>query len=280
MPTKYYASRIAITYGDRPGEPALVSAKWPVLQDRIIGSCFAAIVAVIAILMTTVEESAWMLTTYVAGGVFALVYLVAWSVGPSAFIPSRVLLARRAAGLRFAPNRFEYWLTGFTMGLLLLWGSAAVWWIAAALRHDVPLSSLPKLMFVTAALGIFALVRTVKLMPALWSRSTGLRISTDGIFMSWEGKSRQLRWSELWRATIEPQKRTGPKLALWRRGSAMPIAIDARGLGSDPMVVAALIHYYRDHPEDRHLLDHPEAAFEKFRVGMVATRPNTDGEIL
>lgn len=100
----------------------------------------------------------------------------------------------------------------------------------------------------------------------------GIRIAPDGLTVTQFGREARLRWNQLAHVrAVSVRKPAG------RKGRLVPCvkieAIDGRTftfegaeLGSDSLVVAAFLHYHREHPAAREWLVDPEDALRRFRA--------------
>ncbi|MFD1202926.1 hypothetical protein ACFSWE_11965 [Leucobacter albus] len=89
----------------------------------------------------------------------------------------------------------------------------------------------------------------------------GIELHTDGVHTG-KGLSRLfLPWDELLPPEIHMLSKN-PVLGLADTSGGAYIVYPIY-FGSDPVIVAEVIEYYRTHPEDRHLLADPLAALER-----------------
>lgn len=276
-------SDLQIRFGDRPGEPELASAPFPTQDGKVVQWGVIIIALLVLGFTAPLVQTPWGAGSYAAGFAFLVLAVVANLVDRADFQPSIVRVApsvEASQGLRFTPPGRRIGVPIAMISLMFLWGLYAaflafvIWLIQGQLSlWEVPLS-----IIIAIAGGVWAVVWIVRLLVQHLKQAPGLTIKPEGITAAWGGRIQHVSWEQLRRATIVPHKRFGPKLAILDDEGLSVLEIRARGLGSDPMVVAALIHYYRDHPEDRHLLTQPEAAFEKFRVGIAAAVRDIDDD--
>lgn len=104
--------------------------------------------------------------------------------------------------------------------LVILWTASAVWLVKQLLDLRVPM---------------------------------GLRIAPAGLSGVRGAGSLNADWSEVEQASVVASN-TGAKLVL-QFSSSEPLVIDATVIGSDPHAVAAIIEYYRVHPDQREDLE-------------------------
>lgn len=258
-----------VTFGDRPGEPQLATAPWPGAVVRgVAGVAGAAGVILLALLWRAAAEP-WERGSYgILLTMLAASLLHVTTVGDH-FVPGAVRIAPGASALRFAPRWRETALTPGVFSLLVVWGGLAAWVIAggaltgesALAESDVPLTAYAVLVIALVALGFL-----VRLVAQLLRRPAGVTLTERGVILAWEGSVQELSWHHLRGAEVRLDARLGPGLAVRDSTGTEWAVMRARGCGSDPAVVAAVVNYFRAHPEERTSLSDPVLAWERFRA--------------
>lgn len=105
----------------------------------------------------------------------------------------------------------------------------------------------------------------------------GVRIAPDRVGINHEHRDLFLLWSEIERVAVESvnkgnsrKKRMVSCVRIEARGSRV-FYVDVRELGSDPNVVAALMQYYLERPQERDALADPEEAIRRFSDAQLPT---------
>lgn len=133
-------------------------------------------------------------------------------------------------------------------------------WRAAPLRAWI-------VGLVLLGLTVYALRETARAFRA----NIGVRLAPDRVGIHHEHSDLFLQWREIERVAVEMvNKGTGRKkrmvscVRIEARGSRV-FYVEVRELGSDPNVVAALMQYYLERPQERDALVDPEEAIRRFR---------------
>lgn len=191
-----------------------------------------------------------------AVGVFAMTVWILQIVAE--VIDGRVRIQRRGP-LAFASHRFAgFW--GILAGLAITAGALVfvIAWLVPGARQITSVSGGVlgnPVGFVLVGLGLlgFVLHRGV---PA-----AGLVVEAQGVRSRIGLSTVQLKWDDL----------LSPVLLNRRRHSVLSLELQSGAnfvlypiyFGSDPVIVAEVIEYYRTHPEDRHLLADPLVALQR-----------------
>lgn len=111
---------------------------------------------------------------------------------------------------------------------------------------------------------VVSLFFTVWLVQYLWRLRgpTGLSASPMGLSVLGEFRRVLVAWDDLVEANVSSGK-NGIVLRLWSTKYGVT-NIAAGSIGSDPNIVAAIIEYFRTHPEDRHYLASSGEAIRMF----------------
>lgn len=217
-------------------------------------------------------SSPWMVLVLAAVAVSFALMLVAGMISPAYFLTGTIRIATDARPLRFVAHRVEYVFILALMVMLVLMGLGSAWllWIAvAASPETISVADVPKFTLLLIAAGVAGVVLLVR--SAVNIRTPlGLTLSEEGITAAWDGNVRFHSWDDLHRVTISQDKWVGPRLSTLDHSGKPRIRVSPRTFGSDPMLVAAIIHYFRDHPSERRLLQSPDKAVQQF----VASRSN------
>lgn len=264
---------VTVLFGDRQGEPRLTTAAWPRPMVRCIAGVAGVAGAGLLALLLGTASGPWergsyaMLLTMVTA---SLLYLFTTR---GHFVPGTVRIAAAGTGLRFAPLRRETVFTGVVLAVLVAWGVLAGWVVGAGRGAQaqgggaalggagVPLTAYAVLVIALVALGFL-----VRLVAQLLRRPAGVTLTERGVILAWEGGVRELSWRHLRGAEVRLDARLGPGVAVRDSTGTEWAVMRARGCGSDPAVVAAVVNYFRAHPEERTSLSEPALAWERFRA--------------
>lgn len=205
----------------------------------------------------------WALVTSVVGRTIAVlavcwfIALLAWLIRAGfAAYPGRIGI-RGDGAIRFASDRF----LGVWAIIMVLCAMAGLTLLALIVGSPTSLGgSLRALSFREIFLGLALCVLVVypfhRGVPPV-----GIELHTDGV-RTRKGLSRLfLPWDELLPPEIHMLSKN-PVLGLADTSGGAHIVYPIY-FGSDPVIVAEVIEYYRTHPEDRHLLADPLAALER-----------------
>lgn len=264
-----------VTFGGRPGEPELVSPRWPPRIELLFIPSL-----VVLVLLFSLLANGFVQTVVGALGVAwfrmsCLVVLVAALLRPLTFQPGTVRTPFGEPALRFAGRKLPLAMNIVLASLATLYGV----WVALfslALAVDVGwddmLEGMPRSAGIALVIGAVGLIQLARFSLRM-KRLRGLVLDPEGVTGQWGGSPQRILWGELHRATIEPNGGKVPVFVLLSRDGERSVELRVPELGSDPMIVAALTHYFRDHPADRVLLSQPELAWERFRASFA---PHTD----
>lgn len=158
----------------------------------------------------------------------------------------RLIRIAATGPLRFTPPggvRLSPWLVPVT-GLL-----------PAAVTFLVQTLGLPTLggrllewgPYILAIVSLFGLGREI----LAFRRTLGLVVDERGLHGVRRAAPLEASWNEI--GAVTPVGPHGPKLAVSFAGR-VPVIVDAHHLGSDPAAVAAVVSFFRDRPEQRHML--------------------------
>lgn len=258
---------------DRAGETGLRSEAFPSLRDQRINRVIAVVLIVAPIwLLVRPAASGWQQEMYpllIAGMAVVLGHKL---FRPGLFQPGSLRVSTTHTPLLLAPSgggRVVVWVFA---GIVGVWGcSATVLAVQTYARDPASFTffSLPRSAWVAVILLVSFVVFAIRSLAQSGRAASGLELSDWGVVAAGEGRIARIAWRELRRATIEPHRRHGPELVLIDQQGAAAVRMPTRICESDPMLVAALIHFYRDHPEERNLLATPERAVERFRASLI-----------
>ena len=103
----------------------------------------------------------------------------------------------------------------------------------------------------------------------------GIRLSPDRVGLSQKSEDLYVSWNQIRHLGVEEinlgtamRKNIVPCLRIGAEDGGV-FHVEAAELGSDPNAVAALMCYYLDRPQERHLLARPEVAIGRFREAQV-----------
>ncbi|MFC4224026.1 hypothetical protein [Lysinibacter cavernae] len=107
---------------------------------------------------------------------------------------------------------------------------------------------------------ILTVLGSVGLISRLIRRSnlSGVELNHSGVRWWLNGNESSIEWNELGDVSVGPKKRS-IRLFLEKKGGGI-LDVEPSTLGSDPHLIATVICYFRDHPEERDVLDDPVAA--------------------
>lgn len=156
-----------------------------------------------------------------------------------------VYIASRGPGLHFRP---PVWPTAVTVALIVLYGLVGVVAaIAVGLDGDGFVSPRRSPLLLT-------LLAVVFLGVVLWRLQVtpGLLLTVDGLQGIRARGDVDWPWDLLGEVTV-----TGPPatLSLTMVDGYVPVTCSMRYLGADPNQVAAIVRFFRDHPEERGVLE-------------------------
>lgn len=261
---------ITVGLEDLPRATGLRSPRWP----REIDHFLVPALVVIALFVS------WFATGFLStvfGGLGILWFwascaaVVVLSVSRSSVYRSgTVRIAVGETTLQFAGRKTLVVVRLVLAGLAALLGvlvAVLVLDFVVAFGWDEVRQNLPGSAGIALAIGLVGVYATIRLARAL-PRSRGLTVGPEVLTAQWGGAAQQLAWVELARATIEPSEGKSPLLVLLRADGSRALELRATEMGSDPMIVAALLHWFRDHPQDRPLLTDPEQAWLRFRESL------------
>lgn len=259
-----------VVLGEVPRAAGLRSPRWP----REIDHFLVPALVVIAIFLSWFAAG---LVSTVFGGLGMLwfwascviVFVLSLSRS-SVYRPGAARIAASESALRFAGRKtlvIGRLLLAVLAALLGVVGVMLMIELVVAFGWDEAMRSLPGSSGLAIAIGLVGVYLTVRFALAL-SRSRGLTLDPDGLTAQWGGAPQRLAWGDLARATIELNDGKSPLLVLLGGDGSRALELRATEMGSDPMIVAALIHFFRDHPEERALLTDPWQAWEGFRESL------------
>lgn len=260
------AARVA--FSGIPHRIGLQSAPYP--NDGSLNGTrlFAILALAVAVSVTSAPHDTWMIISRTICGAACFCLLVGTFFSPHAFTPGTVrvkidsalprLSFRGVAALVFDWSAFAF---------ILLWaGAACVLMYLEVEEHGdaFTFGQLPRSMGVVLGLGVFSIGLLARRLRQEFRASCGLHLTPERIVAAGDGAFHQVEWKDLDRATIETRRIGGLHLVLLNKGKMELGAVSVRYLGSDPMVIAAFLYYFRDRPEERELLSDPERAIAQF----------------
>ncbi len=156
-----------------------------------------------------------------------------------------VYIASRGPGLHFRP---PVWPTALTVVLIVLCGLMGIGAaIAAGVDGDgfVSPRRSPMLLTVLSVVSLGVILWRLRVTP-------GLRLTVDGIQGIRARGDVDWPWDLVGQVTV-----TGPPatLSLTMVDGYVPVTSTMRYLGGDPNQVAAIVRFFRDHPEERGVLE-------------------------
>lgn len=257
---------------DRVGETGLRSEEFPSLRDQRINRVIAVVLIIGSlVLMSLPQTSGWLRLMYALAGAAVITVFLQKLWNPRVFLPGILRVSQASTPLRLVPFRGgRIVAVAATLGTLVVGSAAAALAVQVYVRDPVAFSffSLPVRAWVGMAVAVALSVFMVRVLLQERRAGSGIELSEWGVVAAGDGDIGRIGWDMLFRATIMPDTRRGPQLLLHGR-DRRTVGIPPRFHCSDPMVVAALIHFYRDHPEERHLLATPERAVERFRASLI-----------
>ena len=255
-------------FGGLPGRAGLQSDPYPTRRSNVVIGLGFGIAALVAIRLLGASESIWGLVTSAIIVITCCLGVVMTLVYPRAFTPGGVRAeidrARGHISFRSRAVLIGEWVA---FALMMLWSGAAV--VLVLVEYEVEgnafsLGRLPRSVFIVLGLGMFSLGHMVRKIRQESEMKSGLNLTPEYITAAGDGTVHRIAWRDLYRVTIDKRFVGGLHLVLLDDDRNSLGAVSVRYLGSDPMVVAAFLHYFRDHPEERALLGEPERALEQF----------------
>lgn len=238
----------------------------------ITGAICVAMVLGLTLVIAGGVESYWEIVTCVVVVVlFGVTGLQTFLLAPD-FRPGAVRLAQGPGSTRFVPNSRAAIVDSTNIAIAIAWAAAGL--VLAVLEYQkqpeaFSLYSLPRSVFLAWVLGAFAIAYASRGLKQRLKAPTGLMLTEQEILGAGRGKIQRVAWSQVLCAEKIDNKATGMSIRITDRSQNQPLQIHALLFGSDPLVVVVLIHFYRDHPEERYLLADPERAMQRFQESLM-----------
>ena len=258
-----------ISFDGLPARVGLQADAYPSRRSNVVAAIVAVAVAVYSVREATSAQSAWALVTFLIGTLLCCLVLMSSLAFPSAYRPGAVRMIIDTAPPRLSlhsPRALALEWSAFAA--TMLWAGAAVALVICALvQYGVmaALQHVPRSMLVAFAAAVIALALMVRKVRQESEEPSGLHLTPQRIITAGEGTLRYVRWHDVAHATVAVHRLLGPHLVLLGGDGRRLGAVSVRYLGSDPIVTAALVRYFRDRPEERELLTDPERAIAQFR---------------
>lgn len=250
-------------------QPAVAAAQWLMLIVASLG----------AFILLSVGFVAFPPPPYLAGFFSISAFAVIVFVGSLAF---GVILGAREGGLRFSVSSGLTWVSQAPLlgrltilGLALVATALGVYSVVCivvgiAQNGGNVWGAAPRSAWVLGVvflgLSAFAWRETYRAFRA----NIGVRLAPDRVGLNHGHKDLFLYWKQIANVTVETVNKGTERKK--RMVSCVRIDVedgrvfhvDIVELGSDPNVVAALMRYYLDRPQERHVLANPEEAIRRF----------------
>lgn len=257
-----------VTFGGRPGEPELVSPRWPPRIELLFIPSLVVVVLLVSLLANGFVQTVIGALGVAWFRVSCLVVLVAALLRPLTFQPGTVRTPLAEPALRFAGRKLPLAMNIVLASLATLYGAWVAFLgleLAVVVGWDDMLEAMPASTGIALLVGAVGLIQLVRFLLGM-RRLRGLVLDPEGVTGQWGGSPQRMLWRDLHRATIEPNNGKAPVFVLLSCDGERSVELRVPALGSDPMIVAALTHYFRDHPDERALLAQPALAWERFRA--------------
>lgn len=226
-----------IVDGSRSVHP---KGRFPAAALLIVG-----LLPILPLLLAVVDSRSGFRLLMLSLAVYAAALLVAlWFWARS--LRERLVRVSTDGPLRFAPDarvRAALWLVPIA-GLLPSVANIAVH------AFSLPTMNSRLLDWGPYVLGLVSVVELVRQIAAVRT-PLGLVVDERGLHGVRGSASVEIPWEDV--DGVEPLGPHGPKLSIAIAGRA-PVIIDAHHLGSDPAAVTVVIAYFRDNPDQRHVL--------------------------
>ena len=174
----------------------------------------------------------------------------------------RVTILRAHPSLYFAPSIWSNvtWLASSLCAVVSCIGMVRSW----VLPHTSPFGSASGLanpvlvmLFMLGSVVFFVTWATVRMF-----RRTGLRIDSSGILWRTVFTQHAAAWTDLDDIGVSPRRNGGSLTIRMKDGNTARLY--SITLGTNPLIVAAAIEYFRTHPEERHKTGDPMVALQAF----------------
>ena len=263
------ARRLITSFEGLPARVGLRSDPYPNRRSLILARLGFAFAAMGVLRLAGAAENSWATATSLVVGFACCLAIVITLIDPHVFTPGVVRIeidgAQRRISFRSIAALVVDWLA---FAVIMLWATAAGAFLIVQAETDgteFSLLRMPPSVFVVLGLGAFAIAHLVRRHRRASQVRTGLHVTPDAISCAGGGPAATVPWRTLHRASIERPGFGAARLVLLDADRRRLGAVSVRCLGSDPMVTAAFLHYFRDRPEERELLADPERAIAKFR---------------
>ncbi len=257
-----------ISFDGLPARVGLQSDAYPSRRTNVVAAIVAVAVAVYSVHEAASAQSAWALVTFLIGTLLCCLVLMSSLAFPSAYRPGAVRVIINTAPPRLSLHTpWALALEWTAFAATMLWAGAAVALVLCALgQHGAmaALQQMPRSMLVVFAAAVISLAHMVRKVRQESEEPSGLHLTPQRIITAGEGTLRHVRWRDVAHATVAVHRLLGPHLVLLGADERKLGAVSVRYLGSDPTVTAALVRYFRDHPEERELPADPERAIAQF----------------
>lgn len=245
MPMRTVARSVRIVDGSRSVHP---NGRFPTAAMVLLG-----ILALVPLLLAIVDDRAGFRLVMLSLAFYAGMLAVALSLWARS-LRERLVRTATTGPLRFTPAvhvRVALWLVP-AIGMLPALTNLLVRTLGLATMDGRLLEWGPY------ALGLVSLVGLGRELMALRT-PLGLVVDERGLHGVRGAASIEASWDQI--GTVDVAGPHGPKLTISITGR-MPAIIDAHRLGSDPAAVAAVLTFFRDHPDRRPSLADGTAAMQ------------------